>query len=335
MSRPTFRFAFAGEIIDSVIHPVVLPLVDGEPTWTVHETTLDSPRFAPWHVELAARATETNGWAALRPEGLLLRFPNHANFLIDIDGRNVWAAPDPEFTEFAAHLLIDHVAPRRFALLGEKVLHATCVALPSSAGPRAIGLFGATGAGKSTFATYAVRRGARFVADDCLLLRPTTDGGPTRYSAVPSYAGARLWGDSLAAIGGAIAEQSTVSSWGKGRLDLEARFDPARVPIEAVVKLVRSTAQTPGTSPSEAATPGAVLQLLTPSEAAVTLVGTFFLNEKGGLSAPDLLSRSSELARDLPVYRLTYPSGYERLEDAFQLLTAHFGLIAPVEGQGS
>ena len=327
MTRPTYRFAFAGDVVESVIHPLALPLVDGEPTWTCEEVAGNDPCFEPWRGVMRERVNEKEGWADTKPEGLFLRFPQHANFLVERSGRRVCVAPDPVFTEYASHLLIDHVAPRRFVMLGEHVLHATCVALSTPRGERAIGLFGATGTGKSTFATYLVSRGARFVADDCLLLRSIPANRATVYAAIPSYAGARLWGDSvagIASVGGALAEHATVASWGKGRLDLEAQFHTSPIPTEAVVKLVRST------DSSES-----LLERLSPSEATVTLVGTYFLNEKGGLTAAELLRRSSELARDLPVYRLTYPSGYEHLHRAMTVLADHFAFEIPATGPAS
>ena len=319
-----YRFAFAGDVVESVLHPLALPLVDGEPTWTCEEVAVDHPCFDPWRRVMQERVNETEGWADTEPEGLFLRFPKHANFLVERSGRRVFVAPDPVFTDYASHLLIDHVAPRRFVMLGEHVLHATCVALNTPRGERAIGLFGATGTGQSTFATYLVSRGARFVADDCLLLRALPTNRSTVYAAIPSYAGARLWGDSVEGIGGALAEHATVASWGKGRLDLEAQFHTSPVPTEAVVRLVRSTDSNES-----------LLERLSPSEATVTLVGTYFLNERGGLTAPELLRRSSELARDLPVYRLTYPSGYELLDQVTTVLANHFAFEIPAAGPES
>ena len=335
MTRPLYRFAFAGDLVESVIDPVVLPIISDTESfvnWKVHEAPLTDPCFTPWRESLATRSAEVEGWVASNTAGLLLRFPGHATFAIDATGADVYVASDTSdtsFTDLVSHLLVDHVAPRRFAMLGENVLHATCIAVPTDDGERAIGLFGATRAGKSTLATYFVRRGARFVADDCLLLRAIdehSDTEPVGYSAIPSYAGARLWSDSFDAVidltgtaddtGGAA-----VSSWGKSQLDLEAYFRTAPVPVAAVVKLVRS--------PLDAAFAVPELQRLSPSEATVTLIGTFFLNERGGLSAPELLRRASSLAKDLPVYRLVYPSGYEHLEHAVAKLAQQFSFELP------
>ena len=76
-------------------------------------------------------------------------------------------------------------------------------------------------------------------------------------------------------------------------------------------------------------------QMNAAGQATVTLVGTYFLNEKGGLTASELLRRSSELARDLPVYRLTYPSGYEHLHRAMTVLADHFAFEIPATGPAS
>ena len=56
------------------------------------------------------------------------------------------------------------------------LVHATCIAIDSGAGPLGILLRGSSGAGKSDLALRMIDQGARLVADDqCVLSRQDTD----------------------------------------------------------------------------------------------------------------------------------------------------------------
>lgn len=107
---------------------------------------------------------------------VLLRLHGLVDFLINPDLRTVRTWTDPRCdAEMLGILVAGNMLATVLTLRGETVLHASAVEV----GGRAVAFVAHSGMGKSTLATLACDRGARFVTDD--LLRPClVDGEPVR-----------------------------------------------------------------------------------------------------------------------------------------------------------
>ena len=104
-------------------------------------------------------------------------------------------------------------------------LHASCVVVAG----KAIAISGVSGAGKSTLAAALVRRGHRLVSDDICAIDVGAPGGPV---VRPAFPRAKLWQDSLEAMGVA-ADGLQANRFGQNKYYL--RFsDPAEFQMEPV-----------------------------------------------------------------------------------------------------
>src|SRR5215213_5406611 len=126
----------------------------------------------------------------------LVDYPDGTRFLLDREGREVWAAWSADATlEDTATYLLGPVLGFVLRLRGVLALHASVVAV----GDRAVALAGPAGAGKSTAAAAFARAGHPVLADDVAALDPDGDG----FGARPAYPRLRLWDDSAGALFGA------------------------------------------------------------------------------------------------------------------------------------
>lgn len=126
-------------------------------------------------------------------EDYFLRFPELADFLISTNGNQIGCfAMLGVSDESIRHLLVDQVIPRVVAHQGSIVLHASAIEIDGGV----IAFLGESGWGKSTLATSFYEQGYPLLTDDCLLLKPEEG----KIVAIPSYAGSRLWSDSLEAV---------------------------------------------------------------------------------------------------------------------------------------
>jgi hypothetical protein len=123
----------------------------------------------------------------------LLRFPELADFLISPNGSALRCYPLADVPPATIrHLLLDQVFPLVLSRRGVLALHASAVVAPQGVAA----FVGVAGRGKSTLAASLAQQGFPAIADDCLLLE--VDG--ERLIARPSYAGLRLWSDSVATL---------------------------------------------------------------------------------------------------------------------------------------
>ena len=123
----------------------------------------------------------------------LLQFPQLANFVVSIDGRDVHGYPQANVpVETVRHLLLNQVIPLVLSHLGKTILHTS--ACLGSGGVMAF--MGMTGSGKSTLAASFALRGLPIITDDCLLAEE--QAGMVR--CVASYPGSRLWDESIGAL---------------------------------------------------------------------------------------------------------------------------------------
>ena len=122
-----------------------------------------------------------------------LRFPEWADFQISQNGVQIQCFAVRGVTdESIRHLLIDQVIPRVIAHQGRIVLHASAIEVKGGV----ITFLGESGWGKSTLATSFYEQGYPLLTDDCLLIK--SEAG--KIVGIPSYAGSRLWPDSMEAV---------------------------------------------------------------------------------------------------------------------------------------
>lgn len=150
-----------------------------------------APSFYAWVTEFG----EEWLFFADRPGGYRLTFPEHGEFDVDADGGGVSVHGWPHTpAETLRHLLLNQILPLVLSRRGRIVLHASAVSVKDEVSA----FLGRSGAGKSTVAVSCAMRGARIVADDCLVVEP---GPRTQWQAVPCHAGVRLWPDALRRLG--------------------------------------------------------------------------------------------------------------------------------------
>jgi hypothetical protein len=171
---------------------------------------------------------------------------------------------------------------------GHLALHASAVCIDG----RAVALLGPKGAGKSTLALSLVRRGARLITDDTLIVRFNEQGAPW---AAPGLQRIRLWEDSARALGA----ESAPSSGAKPMLEAlpRAQRQEAAVPLEACYVVA-----------ADAATSGVTRALLPGAHAALACVRFSKLGAlAGGEAAAATLERSARLARAIPIQTVCVP----------------------------
>jgi hypothetical protein len=162
--------------------PLDLPSTDRRPDVVVERSDrpvdprsirwLDESRDGPW------RAGKVGRW-------FLLRFLDRVDLLIAEDGTTVRWWTEESDGPTLVHLVLDHALPYCLMRRGHLALHGSCLALGDQG---CFAMTGPSGAGKSTLAATMRRRGHRFLADDCVVVRVDGDV-PT---VVPAYPGIRL-----------------------------------------------------------------------------------------------------------------------------------------------
>ncbi len=148
------------------------------------------PTPSHWFISWALPTGELWLSCARCPGGYLLRFPELADFSVDVEGREIVCFAGPETSpDTLRHLLLDQVLPLVLNLQGREALHATAVLTP-----RGVCAFtGPTGTGKSTLAASFLFAGYPVLSDDCLVLEENRE----LILATPAYPGLRLWEDAL------------------------------------------------------------------------------------------------------------------------------------------
>jgi hypothetical protein len=122
---------------------------------------------------IARRRNAAGRWIAYvkahHTRGYLLHAPRAAVFHISASGDRVRCAPRQVPVWRWQRSLVGEALPFVSALRGLETLHASCVIVPGAHG--AIGIVGASGAGKTSVAAGLLLSGATFLADDVLALR--------------------------------------------------------------------------------------------------------------------------------------------------------------------
>ena len=268
------------------------------------QASMDAPPFRHWS------NPEEPAWCEFRrmPQGIHMRFPDLADFLVTPDGREVHATPAPELdVATLEHLQLSQLLPLALSAQGKPVFHASCVAMEGNA----VAFLGESGRGKSTLALYLSLQGAPLITDDVMVLERTGH----HYKVQPSHPSVRLWQDSQDALVGKrlpIAKPVSFTS--------KARFLPGNLlpRCEEPQPLRRAYFLGEGTSGKVTITP------INASEAAMEWVKHSFLL---GIGDRHRLKSHFELISHLASqgisYRLDYPRRYDLLHEVQAALLAH------------
>lgn len=237
----------------------------------------------------------------------ILRFLHAGDFLVDaerIDGYVTGARLDLAELRFLGPVL-SYWFERR----GLPTLHASVIALNG----RAVAFVSRHGGGKSGLAAAMLRAGASLLTDDLLVLEELAD----RWEVRPAYPEMRMWPDEAACFAGPPERLPLVQE------DSEKRrvaigpggfgsFRDASTPLSCIY-LASRRPETAG---------GVEIQPVSRSEALIELIRHSFsprLVEAAGLQ-PARLDRLARLVRSVPVRRLSYPSGFDRLPEVAETL---------------
>jgi hypothetical protein len=245
------------------------------------------------------------------PGGVLFHFPGAGDFRIQVDRIEAYLSEREGLGELR---LLGPVFSYFFELRGLITLHASAV----TADGDVIAFVSRHGGGKSGLAAGTIRAGASLVTDDLLVL----DERDGCWESPPSYPLMRMWPDEAEYFfercvdlprvhRGSDKRNVAVGEGGFGK------FQETSSPLACIYLATRVEGA------------GAVeIQPVSRSEALIELVRHSFsprLVEAAGLQ-PGRLDRLARLVRSVPVRRLVYPSGFERLEEVAGRILRDAGL---------
>jgi len=243
----------------------------------------------------------------------VLRFPEVSEFRVSGEGRTISCIPVVDGDENTIrHLLLDQVLPMMLSLQAKLVLHAGAVATKRGA----IAFLGRSGRGKSTLTAAFSRRGIPLLTDDCLLLRMKEDG----CLAVPSYPGARLWGDVIPSIFENEPKVTKVAAYSEkkriSRNEGQLRFFDEPIPLARIYSL--------GLPEEPSGADPVLIRRLPPREAFMELVQhAYFLDLTDRRRLQEKFESIGGLSALYPVYRLAYPHDLTRLPLVQETILQH------------
>jgi hypothetical protein len=244
---------------------------------------------------------DPNDWlqhAVLENGELYVRWAEWFDFLVSTSGRRVLCRNLSKVAlEIFEAYLTNFAVSAALVQLGEEPLHSTVVEISG----RAIGLLGTSGGGKSTLASYLIDRGGKLLTDD--MLRVTIEGsevlahpGPYRLKLFEDAANRYLRNTVSPARWNPLGRK-LIYELGNPKTARSARR------LSALYKLDAPKSRTDW---------GVTLEQLTGLELFKTISGST-MNSR--LHTPARLARqfrfAEQMARMLPVYRLTYPRNFE------------------------
>ncbi|HVN56524.1 MAG TPA: hypothetical protein VMT46_19515 [Anaerolineaceae bacterium] len=240
--------------------------------------------------------------------GYLFHFPGLADFTWNPPAGPVACFPAPRASPSTLlHLYRNQVAPMLAAGQGHLIFHASAVVLPGGA----LAFLGAAGLGKSTLTASFSRSGARFLADDCLMLAEEGD----QVSAWPGLPGLRLWPDSARLLAVAFPRRSPKLRFEAAEVHLPTCEVPA--PLRAVY-LLAGPSSAISIAPLAGAAAFAAL-----SRHAFRLDPTDHPRLRAEFHAI-----ASIAARPL-LYRLAFPRDFSLLSAVRQAILAHLSTLPP------
>jgi hypothetical protein len=274
------------------------------------QRALETPRFQEWTLPGGRPWTQFHRTA----DGVLLRFPDFADYELDFDGQDVRCIPVPGVSMHTVrHLYHNQVLPLALSRQGKLVFHASAVRI----GAAAVAFMGASGKGKSTLAASLAANGYPFLTDDGLLLERSGQ----QWLAMPSQPSIRLWEDSRQALVGDNAEAAPALEFtSKGRFlaspALQHCVEPH--PLTHIYILGDGTAAVP------------VFETISSSDAVIELVKhSFLLDIEERLMLAAHLDELSALLARISCVSFDFP----RVFDALGLVRD--SLLADVSNRGA
>jgi hypothetical protein len=198
---------------------------------------------------------------------------------------------------------------------GIPALHGCCVEVAGNG----VAFLSDSGGGKSNIALAALLAGEALMSDDIVAV----EAGPTTVVR-PSFPQMRLWPEDIPAGWGRAEDYPVVHpELSKRRLVIgegaRGRYQPDSRPLACIYLPVRSTT-----------TDTCTFDGLGPSDAIMELVRCSFspdFVDVAGL-APQRLSRLAQIVSTVPVRRLEYPPGRERLPAVWEAIMSDYRAIA-------
>lgn len=301
--------------------PDLTQAVGGDgPLWRLETRRTDPPDLAWQQIGVdtvygAVRVRAFGGRDVLR-----LAFDDTGTFDVRRANRTIAWYPGPEASNVAVRAdLLGRVIAVAAHADGALALHASAVSM----GGAAVAFLGLKHAGKSTLALALVRRGARLVADDTLVVR-LGDGHSA--TVVPGVQRVRLWGDSARALDVPVASHTgakpTIDALSPDVLECD------EVPLAACYILGAAAATTGDVAVARAR--------LSPVQAALAGVRFSKLGAlMGGGEAGAVLDRAARLAGAAAFFDAAVPRDLARLDAvAARLIDWHASPAVPNAGTG-
>lgn len=234
------------------------------------------------------------------PFGYLIRFPEQADFEIDLTADEIRAFPaDDDHVAVTRTILHNSIAPVVGNHKGAFNLHGSAVAIDGGA----IAFMGVSRRGKTTLAGAFARAGYPFLTEDVLGLEHARD----TFVVQPSRAVLRLFEDSAAFLLGGDAGFEDTGAKDEVAASTALPHASDAVPLQAIFLL--------GTGECEAT----VVTPLTPGAALTQLIQhAFVLDVEDRRRLREHFTKLGQLATDVACYHLDYPRRFNHLPNVIE-----------------
>ena len=303
---PQRRYRIYGLTLASDL-PFVAPLEpSGDPTDITFDLVEGPPQERSGSQRLYTSASERDdGEPAVvldrGPEVHLLRFAGAATYAVREDRITCYLL-DERYRLGVEVWLLGTVLSLWLELHGIRALHAAAIIVDG----RAVGFMGTNGSGKSTLAADLVRVGQPLLTDDILPLK-RIDGEWRAHAGFPQM---RMWPEQAVRLLGGYEDLDRVLPWGdKRRVPVGesgfGTFWPQPAPLAALYVPIRV----------EESEIDVVVESVPSVEALATLFGQSFVAPlaNAAVSQAERLEQLGYLVSRVPIRRITYRSGYDRL----------------------
>ena len=281
------------------------------------EHCLQSSQPIDWYQEWKAPDGQVIGVCGRLDPFLLIRFPGHADFLMNPDeGVITCRSLSGVSVERYQNLSVDQVIPRRVCHWGRLVVHASAVKL---AGGQAVAFVGETGRGKSTLASAYRAVGATLLTDDALLLEKRAGV----VQVIPSYGSLRLWPDSRAQTALGDDMFANFADYTSKKQLVSGRNEPANQLASAVSAIFLLGDPARGDHDGSVSVEPVIGQ----ASMMALIQSSFVLDTGNAASNRRHFEGVGEVVESgLPIYRLDYPRTFELLPDVQKAIEGCLGI---------
>ena len=291
---------------------VVKPLVKLQTFAPGAQTLLATAPFHIWELpngEECATFFRSGG-------GILIRFPNLADFVLSADAVQVTCTPTPGVSDVTIeHLYLNQVLPLALSQLGKLVFHASAVEIAGGA----VAFSATSGRGKSSIAAAFAADGSAFLTDDALALEQVD----ASYEVQPSPPSLRLWVDSQERL---VSEEvklaPSVSYTAKAQLLAGEGLPHCDAPRRLLAAYFLG----------DGATSEVTFRRLSPAEGLIAWAGhSFLLDVEDQSLIAGHFDRVAALANSVPCFALDYPRRYDALPKVLDAIRGHVRSLSPPE----